>query len=88
MFDEMMPGMGMGMYGMGMDPMMMMGGMGMYPPGMMFSGMQQYGRPQADVFSNLGIMSPQQQMFQGVQMQNMMEQEQFAREQQMLAICP
>lgn len=76
MFDELFPGMGMaGMYGT-MDPAM----------GMMFAGMPQYRQPGADVFSQMGVMSPQQQMFQGVELQNMMEQQQFARQQQMLAM--
>lgn len=75
MFDELFPGMGlMGMYGMGM------------PMGGMFSGMQQYRQPGADLFSDLGLMSPQQQMFQGVEMQNMLEQNQLARQQQMMAL--
>jgi hypothetical protein len=69
----------MGAYGMGM------GGMGGYMPGM-FAGMQQYKQPGADEFSSLGIQSPQQQMFQQVQMRNMMQQQQMAREQQMMAI--
>lgn len=79
MFDEMFPGMGMmGMYGM--NPMTM----GINPA--MFGGMQQYRQPGADIFSSMGIMNPQQQMFQQVEMRNMLEQQQFAREQQMLAM--
>jgi hypothetical protein len=75
MFDEMFPGMGLaGMYGM--DPYM----------GMAFGGMQQYRQPGADVFSSLGIMTPQQKMFQGISMQNMLEQQQLARQQQMMAL--
>lgn len=73
MFDELFPGMGMaGMYGM-MDPSM-------------FAGMQQYKQPGADIFSDIGLMSPQQQMFQSVELQNMMQQQQLARQQQMLAL--
>jgi hypothetical protein len=57
-------------------------------PGMagMFMGMPQYRQPSADVYSQLGIMSPQQQMFQGISMQNMLEQQQLARQQQMMAL--
>ncbi|MDE2097348.1 MAG: hypothetical protein KGL39_08905 [Patescibacteria group bacterium] len=80
MFDELFPGMGM-MGAYGMNPMMM----GM-PMGAMFGGMQQYRQPGADVFSDMGLMTPQQQQFQGIELQNMLQQQQFARQQQLLAM--
>jgi len=73
MFDELFPGMGM-MSGMGMDPYGMMG-LGSIP---------QYKTPGADVFSNLGISSPQQQELKGIQMQNMLQQSQIMRQREIM----
>src|SRR6185503_11073074 len=62
-----------------------MSGMGMDPYGMMGLGsIPQYKTPGADVFSNLGISSPQQQELKGIQMQNMLQQSQIMRQREIM----